>query len=347
MGGMVPLLPVTRETGGLEIVPCSHEGPKKEALKERYPGWRRHHDFCVLGKEDPLQTQERLLLLAEPGDLILWDSRTVHGGRVGTQPAKAACDAPDAPAGYPGNTEKPSWMCSTPSCQKPSWNRSQGEYCCRQCRDGAQQADATAVELARMTVAVAMTPRALATPATEKERREGFLRGKPFTHRPHQKTHGGQCPGQFPVHALPTLNAAQRPLLGDVPTSPRDVFKHYAAAFRRTAAGETELFEGAAGQRALAVSDWAAGAWANAEAVSEVLLCGMEHERPDDAPAAAMGLLAELVAAGHLTAAEVAGGLGQLQELDVVEARLDFPKVDDYLARVAAEADVRGLGRSE
>jgi len=31
-------------------------------------------------------------------------------------------------------------MCSTPACQKPSWNRSPGEYCSRACRDGPQQA---------------------------------------------------------------------------------------------------------------------------------------------------------------------------------------------------------------
>merc|ERR1712232_56054 len=33
---------------------------------------------------------------------------------------------------------KASWMCSTPGCQKPSWNKCPGEYCSRQCR--AQQA---------------------------------------------------------------------------------------------------------------------------------------------------------------------------------------------------------------
>merc|ERR1712232_1270149 len=175
-------------------------------------------------------------------------------------------------------------------------------------------------------------------------------RGKPFTHRPHEKTHGGQCPGQFPVHALPTLNAMQRPLLGDVPSSPKDVFKHYAAAFQRAPAegtATTELWEGAAGQRALAVSDWAAGAWAGARAVEEVLLYGMEHVAQDEAPAAAVGLLVELLGAGLLTAVDVADGLRQFQSLDVVDARIDFPKVDEYLACVAAEAEVHGLHRTK
>merc|ERR1712151_181252 len=62
----------------------------KETLKQRYPKWKHGTDFCVLAKTDPLQTEERRLLLAEPGDLILWDSRTVHGGRVGTGQGAAA-----------------------------------------------------------------------------------------------------------------------------------------------------------------------------------------------------------------------------------------------------------------
>jgi hypothetical protein len=40
-------------------------------------------DFCVLFGKDPAYTQT-LLVLADAGDLILWDSRTVHGGQVGT-----------------------------------------------------------------------------------------------------------------------------------------------------------------------------------------------------------------------------------------------------------------------
>merc|ERR1712232_48216 len=32
--------------------------------------------------------------------------------------------------------DKPNWMCSTPGCKQPSWNREPGEYCRRECRDG-------------------------------------------------------------------------------------------------------------------------------------------------------------------------------------------------------------------
>lgn len=285
--GMVPLLPVTQETGGLQVVPFSHEGEKKIALRARYPQWQKQKgDWCVLPRSDPIQDEGGLLLLAGPGDLILWDSRTVHGGRVGV-----------APAG------------SVPHC-------------------------AEAVELARMSVAVAMTPRALANSEVEKMRREGFLCGKPFTHRPHGVTHSGQCPGKFPVESLPTLNAAQRKLLGDVPISPKEVLKHYAAAFRSD-------WEGAAGQRSLAVADWAAGAWTGAGAVEEVFL-GVIDIFQQHMPAAAVRLLAELVEGGLLEAAEVIEGFDRLKKLEpgqLEDMRLDFPLIDEYLTCIMEEVE--------
>lgn len=81
--GMVPLLDVTAETGGLQVVPDSHTDEAKEAQKSRYRHWNGAGDFCTLFGNDPLQKNAKLVL-ANAGDLILWDSRTVHGGLVGT-----------------------------------------------------------------------------------------------------------------------------------------------------------------------------------------------------------------------------------------------------------------------
>merc|ERR1712151_1172222 len=65
-----------------------------------------HDDWCVLAGPDPnewLPPGERLLaqelrrdarlLIADPGDLILWDSRTVHGGRLGSSLEEGAVAA--------------------------------------------------------------------------------------------------------------------------------------------------------------------------------------------------------------------------------------------------------------
>ena len=54
-------------------------------LLERHPAWteRPRQDFCALHPSDPLQGQEVLVPLM-PGDLLLWDSRLVHGAKVGS-----------------------------------------------------------------------------------------------------------------------------------------------------------------------------------------------------------------------------------------------------------------------
>jgi len=79
---MMPLYPVNANIGGTQVVPRSHTREGCDALKERHPQYKNAGDWCVLGKRDPMQAEARLLL-ADPGDFILWDSRTVHGGLVG------------------------------------------------------------------------------------------------------------------------------------------------------------------------------------------------------------------------------------------------------------------------
>ena len=80
--GMMPLLPVTEETGGLEVVPLSHSDEHKIKFRDRYPSMKGRGDWCPLNAGDPLY-HDAVLLKADPGDLILWDSRTIHGGKVG------------------------------------------------------------------------------------------------------------------------------------------------------------------------------------------------------------------------------------------------------------------------
>ena len=67
----------------VEVVPFSHCDESKIIFRARYPTMAGIGDWCPLSAGDPMY-KDAMLLLAEPGDLILWDSRTVHGGRVGT-----------------------------------------------------------------------------------------------------------------------------------------------------------------------------------------------------------------------------------------------------------------------
>uniref|UniRef100_A0A7S2IG43 Phytanoyl-CoA dioxygenase n=1 Tax=Helicotheca tamesis TaxID=374047 RepID=A0A7S2IG43_9STRA len=81
--GMVPLYDVTTTVGGLEVVPQTHTEESKDEFRKRYPQMSYSGDWCPLRRKDPLQGCGSLVL-AQAGDLILWDSRTVHGGVVGT-----------------------------------------------------------------------------------------------------------------------------------------------------------------------------------------------------------------------------------------------------------------------
>ena len=79
--GMLPLYPVNAEVGGTVVVPRSHEAQAR--LLARHPGWvSSGRDYCVLQADDAVQGREVLVQL-QPGDLLLWDSRLVHAGRVG------------------------------------------------------------------------------------------------------------------------------------------------------------------------------------------------------------------------------------------------------------------------
>jgi len=80
--GMVPLIPVTDASGGLQVVPDSNLDAAKEEFKRAHPHMRNSGDYCPCDDND--LKRQAILLRAEPGDLILWDARTVHGGMVGT-----------------------------------------------------------------------------------------------------------------------------------------------------------------------------------------------------------------------------------------------------------------------
>jgi hypothetical protein len=82
---MVPLFDVTVQTGGLEVVPRSHAAEAKINLKERCPNLAAAGDWCPgLSRLYPMWGANKpRLVTARAGDLVLWDSRTVHGGRVG------------------------------------------------------------------------------------------------------------------------------------------------------------------------------------------------------------------------------------------------------------------------
>jgi len=91
--GMIPLLPVTEQTGGLQVIPDTNTDEMQEYLRETYPGTKHGSDWCELRHNDKY-IGKGTLLTAGPGDLILWDSRLIHGGHVGNHPSTADPDSP-------------------------------------------------------------------------------------------------------------------------------------------------------------------------------------------------------------------------------------------------------------
>jgi hypothetical protein len=121
-------------------------------------------------------------LYAAAGDLIVWDSRTVHGGKVGTGAVMTQSSLPvgAAIAGAPGETEV---------------------------------AMPPAVTLARLTQTVCMTPRALASEEAIARRKQFVAEGWGTTHCPHD----ARCPTKSrtptPGWQPPALSAEQLALV--------------------------------------------------------------------------------------------------------------------------------------
>ncbi|MEP4485519.1 MAG: phytanoyl-CoA dioxygenase family protein [Halioglobus sp.] len=97
--GAVTLLPTSPSAGGNILIPKSHKwfAEIPETYAERLgklPGWLDHFRFPT----DDVRLQETPPIMAhmEAGDMMLWDSRTVHCSSPGIEPA-AASD-PSAPA---------------------------------------------------------------------------------------------------------------------------------------------------------------------------------------------------------------------------------------------------------
>ena len=80
---MVPLYDVTEKTGGLEVIADTNNDVTQKYLLETYPQVQDFDDDWLVMQQGPF-INKGMLVKASAGDMILWDSRTIHGGRVGT-----------------------------------------------------------------------------------------------------------------------------------------------------------------------------------------------------------------------------------------------------------------------
>lgn len=70
------------EVGGLAVVPDTSDDHTQTVLETRYPmTTMTGSDWLELNKSDPF-IGKGVLAKCDAGDLILWDSRAVHGGLI-------------------------------------------------------------------------------------------------------------------------------------------------------------------------------------------------------------------------------------------------------------------------
>ena len=79
--GMVPFLDVTKDIGGLKLVPRSHTEEIQEEIRQETSHQMFSRDFVNVSDEK--YRPDAVVVEAKVGDLILWDSRVIHGSQVG------------------------------------------------------------------------------------------------------------------------------------------------------------------------------------------------------------------------------------------------------------------------
>lgn len=89
MQGMIPLVDVRADgVGGLQVVPRTNNLATQLELAERYPSTKHSRsDWLELRYNDPYIGKGQLLE-CRAGDMLLFDSRSIHGGKI-QEPSQA------------------------------------------------------------------------------------------------------------------------------------------------------------------------------------------------------------------------------------------------------------------
>jgi len=185
--GLVTLCDVTQDSGGLVVIPRSHT--QHEDLSRRVQGAETGSNLLVVERGDPVLESGACLVLAKAGDLLLWDSRTVH------------CNTPSpvALAEAAGQQDEEQ---ATASPEQPA------------------EAHGTEVEwaLLRQVGYVCMTPKAWASEDTLEQRGKAYIEGTSTNHWPHLFQIGGfAVPGTEP-NDPDAATPVQQGLIGFPPT---------------------------------------------------------------------------------------------------------------------------------
>lgn len=183
--GLVTFYDVTRESGGLCVIPGSHIF--HDEFCKRSPSSKLMHDYVYIPEDDPvMKVNSPVIIGAKAGDLVLWDSRLVH------------CNTPSPLATLPPSTGEESkliagdWI-ELPEETKDSDYELVGETVKSSSsseKGQSTESEAKKAELIRLVSYVTMLPRSFASPAAIRSRKRGFLFHSPTSHWPTQVIEG-------------------------------------------------------------------------------------------------------------------------------------------------------------
>lgn len=150
--GLVTYYDATAETGGLCVIPGSHL--QHNEVCERAPMARAQVDFLMIPADEPvLRSAEPTLICAKAGDLILWDSRTVH--------------------------------CNTPALHMAAYHANLlNKGAAAKVVDEPLPPPGQAAELLRLVAYVCMVPASHASPDIMRQRKDAFMHRLPSSHYP-------------------------------------------------------------------------------------------------------------------------------------------------------------------
>lgn len=157
--GLVTYYDANEDTGGLCVIPKSHL-QHNEVCERSYNG-DKSIDYIRINEQDEVLCRNRgMLICAQAGDLILWDSRTIH------------CNTPalTAPEYIMNHRDVQQEESTTPTA---AMNESDNNE--------------TNNEIIRLVAYVCMLPKSHATTRCLEQRRLGFTRRVNTSHWPTQK----------------------------------------------------------------------------------------------------------------------------------------------------------------
>eukprot|EP00558_Chaetoceros_sp_UNC1202_P008450 CAMPEP_0197238956 /NCGR_PEP_ID=MMETSP1429-20130617/5455_1 /TAXON_ID=49237 /ORGANISM="Chaetoceros sp., Strain UNC1202" /LENGTH=439 /DNA_ID=CAMNT_0042698247 /DNA_START=3 /DNA_END=1322 /DNA_ORIENTATION=+ len=199
--GLLTLTKADEHSGGLTVIPKSHNDfiglcernaqkmPDLSNLEEG--GEELEHstpnsaapllDFVQVGANDEIRSKGGRLVCSEPGDLVVWDSRTVHCNSpalVTFTDASTACDSDDHHT-----------VASVESSQQ-QW------------------------DLIRMAAYICMTPASWASEDALQRRWEAYINNMTTSHWPYHLSGGTRGPWDMPKNDPADMSLCQRRLIG-------------------------------------------------------------------------------------------------------------------------------------